>query len=66
MLRTLRKYGESRKMEPTLQQIMIDGIESIFNRTSLQSTAYSTLYKELMTEQNEIGWHQFFKRRVSN
>ena len=50
MVHSLQKYSKSRKMEPTLQWFVIKGIESFFNGTSLQSTAYTTPYKELVTK----------------
>lgn len=66
MLVDLRKKAESLNTRPPLIQIMLDGISNYLNGSDhLNPLAVGPHYRELVRQQNRIGWLNFLRGRWS-
>ena len=49
--------------DPGLTSLVLDGIMSVFEDSQMDPNSYSEQYREIVTQQNLIGWNNFFKGR---
>lgn len=53
------------KTDPTLQEILLDGLSSWLQLQPFSPDEYPEEYRQLLTEQSLIGWDHFFQGRIS-
>jgi hypothetical protein len=49
-----------------LTTILTGGIQAWLTEATLQPGTYPHVFRQLIQEQNDIGWRQFFNGRISN
>ncbi len=54
------------KTREMLTTVLTDGIQAWLTNTTLQPQNYPHTFRQLLQEQNGIGWRQVFNGRLSN
>jgi hypothetical protein len=63
---SIRKRCDDMKTREMLTTILTDGIQAWFTEATLQPVTYPHAFRQLIQEQNDIGWRQLFNGRISN
>ena len=61
LMSSLRRHLSSYSINPTLANILIDGVDSVFSGKPLQKSHYSSKYHSLIDHQSQIGWLNFLR-----
>lgn len=65
MITALTKRLSTMHTEPTLQTILLDGIQAWVNQKTIGPSNYPKQFRKLILQQNRLGWRQLFNGRLS-
>jgi hypothetical protein len=64
-LTRIRKHLAATKTNLELMTIALDGLQAVLTDTNLDYSRYPPIYKQLLEEQESIGWTNFLKGRMT-
>jgi hypothetical protein len=62
----LRQAHGSTKSDPQLLDMLIDGLHSWFQNTSIHANRYPIHYRRLINKQTDIGWRHMFNGHITS
>jgi hypothetical protein len=65
LLHLLSEKCATLKTDPVLKNILINGLSCWLKQIPFDETGIPTRYAQLLAEQRELGWYQFFLARIS-
>jgi hypothetical protein len=61
----IRKHLAATETNLEIMTIALDGIQSVLQDSNLDHSRYSLIYRQLLQEQESIGWTNFLKGRLT-